>query len=272
MLGQIKDIVQEDDPNLYTLIHNCVCTWWNKLNVPLHALAYILMPNYYSPYWLGQPTPRGGVRIKPHTDPEVSKGYMEALDKLVPDKECANLRLELGRYFSCTDLFSSLHAMEDRDRFDALTWWEAYGGMGVLPTLTKKSSLAESVVYVHYNLRLLSHYCDWAYEDPTYKIWDNHPEDHDLEDGTIHLEELEAKLLRDDDDTTTTMPPPPSSSSVNARVPTSFPLFPPPPPSSSSVSARVSTSFPLPPPPPSTSSHGGHVPSGSSRATMRGDS
>jgi len=28
MLGQIKDIIQKDDPNLYTLIHNCVCTWW----------------------------------------------------------------------------------------------------------------------------------------------------------------------------------------------------------------------------------------------------
>ena len=26
MLGQIKDIVHKDDPNLYTLIHNCVCT------------------------------------------------------------------------------------------------------------------------------------------------------------------------------------------------------------------------------------------------------
>ena len=64
---------------------------------------------------------------------------MQALDKLVPDKEeCANLRLELGRYFSCTGLFGSLHAMEDREKFDALTWWEAYGGIGILPKLAKK--------------------------------------------------------------------------------------------------------------------------------------
>ena len=90
MLGQIKDVVKDNDPNLYAMIHDCVCAWWNKLNVPLHALAYILMPKCYSPSWLGQPTP-GGVRIKPHTDPEVSKGYMEALDKSVFDKECANL-------------------------------------------------------------------------------------------------------------------------------------------------------------------------------------
>lgn len=248
MLGEIKDIVQENDPNLYRMIHNCVCARCNKLNVPLDALAYILMPEYYSPSWLGQPAPWGGVRIKPHTDPEVSKGYMETLDQLIPNKEeCANLHLELGRYFNCTALFGSLHAMEDRDRFDALTWWEANGGMGLLPKLAKKvisqfvnissaercwstysfirnvkrnklnENQVESLVYVQYNLRLLSHYCDRAYEDPTYKIWDNSPEDGNLEDGTIlHLEELEAELLRDDDEATTTMPPPPSSSSVSA--------------------------------------------------------
>ena len=122
MLGQINDIVKDNDPNLYAMIHDCVCTRWNKLNVPLHALAYILMPKYYSPSWLGQPAPGGGVRIKPHTDLEVQEGYMKALDKLVPDREeCARLRLELGRYFSCTSNFGSFHAMEDRNRFDALT-------------------------------------------------------------------------------------------------------------------------------------------------------
>ena len=142
MLGQIEYVVKENDSNLYSMIHNCVCALWNKLNVPLHALAYIFMPKYYSPSWLGQPAPGGGVRIKPHTNLEVSKGYREALDKLVRDnEECANLYLELGRYFSCTGLFGSLHAMEDRDKFDALTWWEAYGGMGLLPKLEKKNSL-----------------------------------------------------------------------------------------------------------------------------------
>ena len=140
MLGQIKDIVQKDDPNLYTLIHNCVCTRWDKLNVPLHALAYILTPKYYSASWLGQLAPRGGVRVKPHIDEEVSTGYLQALDKLIHDREeCVSLRLELGRYFSCTSLFGSFHAMEDRDIFGALTWWETYGGQGLLPKLAKKN-------------------------------------------------------------------------------------------------------------------------------------
>eukprot|EP00253_Pinus_taeda_P034313 PITA_34313 len=129
MLGQIKYTVQKDYPNLYTLIHNCVCTRWNKLNVPLHASAYILMPKYYSASCVGQPAPGGGVRVKPQIDEEVSTRYFQALDKLILDREeCANLRLELARYFSCTGLFGSFHAMEDGDRFDALTWWEAYGG------------------------------------------------------------------------------------------------------------------------------------------------
>jgi len=100
---------------------------------------------------------------------------------------------------------------------------------------------------VHYNLRLLSHYCDRAYEDQTYKIWDNHPEDDNLEDGTIHLEELDAELMRDEDEA---MPPLPSSTSASARVPSLVPLL---------------------APPPCTSSRGGRVPFGSSRGTVRED-
>ena len=85
---------------------------------------------------------------------------------------------------------------------------------------------------MHYNLRLLSHYCDWAYEDLSYKVWDNNPDDDNLEDGTIHLEEFEAELLSDEDEAATGMPSPhpPSGSSASAsvRVPTIIPLLPPP--------------------------------------------
>eukprot|EP00253_Pinus_taeda_P019274 PITA_19274 len=217
MLGKIKDIVHNNDPDLYKLIHDCVCVRWNKLNLPLHCLAYILTPKYYSTSCLGQPAPGGGVRTKLHLDEEVTRGYLDALEKLIPDREeCASVRLEIGRYFSGTSLFGTFHAMEDRDRVDTLTW-------------------------------LLSHYCDRAYEDPTYKIWDNHPEDDNLEDGTIHLEELEEELIRDEDEAAAAaMPPPPSSSS--ARVPSLVPLL---------------------SPPPSTPSHGGHVPSSSGRRSVR---
>ena len=82
---------------------------------------------------------------------------------------------------------------------------------------------------MHYNLRLLSHYCDRAYEDPTYKIWDNHPEDDNLEDGIVHMEELEDELVRDEAEAAAaTMPPPPPSSS-SSRGPILVPLLSPPP-------------------------------------------
>jgi hypothetical protein len=82
MLGQIKDIVEPRDVILYDHIHKHVFKRWDNLNVPFHALAYVLAPKYYSPSRLAQPTPRGAVRRKPHTDPEVHYGYMLALDKL----------------------------------------------------------------------------------------------------------------------------------------------------------------------------------------------
>ena len=87
ILGQIKDIVHNNDPNLYKLIRDCVCIRWDKLNVPLHCLAYMLTPKYYSTSWLGQPAPGGGVRVKPHIDEEVSTRYLQALEKLIPDRE-----------------------------------------------------------------------------------------------------------------------------------------------------------------------------------------
>jgi hypothetical protein len=58
------------------------------------------------------------------------------------------------------------------------------------------------LVYVHYNLRLLSHYCD-AEGNAFCKrdmAWDKNREETNLEDGTIVLERLEEELLSDHDD------------------------------------------------------------------------
>ena len=82
----------------------------------------------------------------------------------------------------------------------------------------------ESLVYVHYNLRLLSHYCEAAKTDRTFLTWDNNPEEANLEDGAIALEGLEAELLGDHDGDpihTSDMPPPTTSRFQDARV---FPL------------------------------------------------
>ena len=86
MLGQIKDHVEPKYAILYEHIQKHVVNRWDKLNVSLHALAYVLTPKYYSPSWLAKPAPGGGVRRKPHTDSEVQAAYMQAIDKLVPDE------------------------------------------------------------------------------------------------------------------------------------------------------------------------------------------
>jgi hypothetical protein len=52
MLGQIKDIVHPRDVNLYNHIRVEVEKWWEMLNIPLHALAYVLTPKYYHVSWL----------------------------------------------------------------------------------------------------------------------------------------------------------------------------------------------------------------------------
>ena len=65
----------------------------------------------------------------------------------------------------------------------------------------------ESLVYVHNNLRLLSHFCEAAKNDETFFTWDNNPEEANVEDGVIALERLEDELLGDLIHTSE-MPPP----------------------------------------------------------------
>jgi hypothetical protein len=233
ILGQIKDIVEPKDAILYDHIHKLVVKRWDNLNVPLHALAYVLTPKYYSSSWLAQPAPRGGERRKLHTNSDLQNGYMLALDKLVPDEEeCAQVRSKLRKYISEHGVFCNLHATKDRDRLGAIEWWNMYGSpaknlhklaVKVLSHVVntsfakrcwstysfihcvKRNNLnadqAKSLVYVHYNLRLLSHYYDaegnaFCKRDMT---WDNNPEETNLQDETIVLERLEEELLGDHD-------------------------------------------------------------------------
>jgi hypothetical protein len=57
----------------------------------------------------------------------------------------------------------------------------------------------ESLVYVHYNSLLLSHYCEEAKEDKNLKRWDNHLEEDNFEDRVMLLEQLENAIFDDDD-------------------------------------------------------------------------
>lgn len=91
-----------------------------KLNIPLHALAYLLTPKYYHISWLETPTPGDGVRSKPHQDPEVKVGYMQALDKLYSDEECDIIQKQLSHYINSNGAFVTNHAIRDRGNLSSL--------------------------------------------------------------------------------------------------------------------------------------------------------
>jgi len=238
MLGLMKDIVHPRDPQLYDFIRKTVEKRWEKLNIPLHCLAYVLTPKYYHISWLSTPAAGGGGKKKPHQDSEVQTGYMQALEKMYPDsEECDKIRRQLSQYISCTGAFGSNSAYRDRANLPSLQWWDMHGAntpelcamaMRVLSQVVNTSSAercwstysfihsvkrnrlnvqrAESLVYVHYNLRLLSHYCNDPTIEPTNKMWDYNPEEDNLEDGALVLEELENSLLEEDE--RAEMPPP----------------------------------------------------------------
>ena len=114
MLGQIKDIVESKDPILYDHIH----TRGQKVGSSQRSTACLsicINTKILFSILVGQTSTLGGVRRKPHTDPEVQVGYRAAIDKLVPDEEeCALLHSELSKYLSEIGPFGTLHARKDR--------------------------------------------------------------------------------------------------------------------------------------------------------------
>ena len=123
-----------------------------------------------------------------------------------------------------------MHTTKDRDRLSPIEWWKMYCSsttylhklaVRVLSQVVNSSSVercwstysfihnvmrnglnterVESLVYVHYNLRLLSHYCEATKNDRTFLTWDNNPEEANVEDGAMVLEQLEVELLGDHD-------------------------------------------------------------------------
>lgn len=121
--------------------------------------------------------------------------------------------------------------------------WSTYSFIHNVKRNCLNENWAKNLVYVHYNLRLLTHYSDWARYDRSYVTWDNNPEEENLDNGALHLEQLEVGLLKDENEAATTALttiPPPSTTS----------------------SARVAPSLP---PSPSATSRGSHAPFGFGR-------
>nr|DAD42599.1 TPA_asm: hypothetical protein HUJ06_000829 [Nelumbo nucifera] len=113
---------------MYQAVENLAMTRWDKTNLPLHSLAYVLTPYYYSESWLISSAPGGGKRKKPHADPDIQKAYLDALDRAVGDsKEAFMVRQQLSDFVSGRGAFACSQAIEDRETMAALSWWNLYG-------------------------------------------------------------------------------------------------------------------------------------------------
>lgn len=228
MLGQIKDILSTDQV-VYNLIHKLVVERWDKMNIPLHCLAYVLVPKYYTNAWLLKPAPGGEKRRKPHSDFEVQKGYLEAIEKIIRDPiEAGVIRQQISDFVSNKGVFAQPQAVHDRGTLSALSWWHLYGGValallslalkvlsqGVNSSCAKRcwstysfihnvkrnrlnNDRAEKLVFVHYNQRLLSRYRN-DYEQ--YKNWDMFADDANIEEDLMTIEERENIPLSESDD------------------------------------------------------------------------
>lgn len=102
MLGSIK-MTLPDNADLRGVIQN-LAGRWNKMDVLLYTVAYVLTPRYYSDHWLKKLAPGGKKRKKPHADPDVQKVYLDVVDQLVTNsKEASLIRQQLNTgSFSCS--------------------------------------------------------------------------------------------------------------------------------------------------------------------------
>ncbi|GFY82551.1 hypothetical protein Acr_02g0007910 [Actinidia rufa] len=171
MLGTIKDVLSVD-PVVCELVPKFVVARWDKMNIPLHCLAYVLVPKYYTNSWLSNPAPGGVKRRKPYVDSEVQQGYLEAIKKMVVDhKEVAVIRLQISDFVSNKGVFSQPQAFIDKSNHDCIVMVAS--------------------------IWLLSRYKD-DYEK--FKNWDANPEEPNIEEDAATMEKRERVSLLDSED------------------------------------------------------------------------
>jgi len=80
MIGHVKSIVRQRDPSLesFNEIQKLIEKRWNRMNTPLHMVAYALNPKWY--------VEREG-RVAPIDDPEVKLGFIDAIQKMYTEKQ-----------------------------------------------------------------------------------------------------------------------------------------------------------------------------------------
>ncbi|OMO61315.1 hypothetical protein CCACVL1_23610 [Corchorus capsularis] len=210
MLGQIKDITRgnkyEED---YLSMQKIILQRWEKLNMPLHSLAFALSPRFYDIRYLKTLAPGGVPRRAPNCYREVVVGVMEAFKRIAENlNEEKTLREQFATFHMKKGVFAMAPAQVDAVTMDAIEWWSTYG----LESQPISSSSAErawstysyihnvkrnrlnctragKLVFIHSNTRLLSRF-NQSYEDDPFKKWDIDP------DNAYEVRRLEMDCFR----------------------------------------------------------------------------
>ncbi|XP_026395656.1 uncharacterized protein LOC113290253 [Papaver somniferum] len=122
MLVKLQDILA-DDIMIQDIIQQIVVQRWSKTNIPLHCLACLLVPKYYTNAWLRKPAPGGVSRKKPNFDQEVQDGYLPTIDKMFPmPEEAAIIRHQINDFVSNGGCFARPQAIADRENMSVKQW------------------------------------------------------------------------------------------------------------------------------------------------------
>jgi len=224
MIESMRSIVMESEcpeygtsaENLWTIIRDILISRWDKNCTPLHCLAHSLNPKFYTQEWL---TSGSGAshRVPPHMDAEIAHGRKIALRRLFQDSDMLEEAEEGFVDFSTgTGRFGGYDVLRDRGVKKPYAWWATHGAtspilqklaLRIISQVTsssccernwstygnlysvKKSRLeqsrAESMVYVHSNLRLIYRKREEWVKGKT-KMWDVFPDDMGL-DSSMEL-------------------------------------------------------------------------------------
>ncbi|KAH9292112.1 hypothetical protein KI387_042698 [Taxus chinensis] len=217
MCERIRKITDSKDPSLYPLIKEKVHGRWNKLNTPLHCVAYALNPKWYDIEVTN--------KRAPYEDREVMKEFWVAVKKIYGrGEEASTIRTQWNMFSRGRGQFSTVEALYDMHAKDPIEWWWNHGSeapelqsfairllsqvasssscernwstYGFIHSLKRNrlgSKKAENLVYIHSTLRLLTRVDPGYKEGPSAK-WDQIPLDAvvDVEDDV-----LEANGLKD---------------------------------------------------------------------------
>jgi hypothetical protein len=210
MVDEIKDIMTKDDnphKDDFVEVGSIIISRWEKMNLPLHCLAYALCPKFYHQQYLNTPAPEGTIRQAPNKDKEVMTNVLVAFARIAYSSWEKVFWEQLNAFIMKKGMFALPPVQLDAFTMDPIEWWVSYGSetpdlaedaKKVLSQPISSSSAeriwstfshihnakrnrmntntADKLVFIHSNLRLLSRSTE-AYKQGTHAKWDIDPED-----------------------------------------------------------------------------------------------